>query len=133
MKIEHMGVRIVCNEGSAEAIIVVTPEQFTLSGNIYCRAEIEALRDALTEALKQYDALGTTPAPFPVFTFYVGQEINGTEDLPVGTRVIDSEEDVWELRSPEHWTLPDNTIISRKSFRDSIVRRYAPMTIVSLP
>lgn len=136
MRIEKLGTVIYSGTGSAETTIKVTPDQFELNGAARCRAEIEELRDALTAALAEYDAMTPTtePAekPAPVSAFHVGQVLTGHEALPVGTVARDGMGDKWHCLAPGRYSMNSDN-------RDpvwplsKIIDNYSRATIVSLP
>lgn len=136
MKIEKLGVRIT--DVPLLLLIDVTPQGILFNGAEYTTltvAEVEELRDALTEALKAHTDLTTVtyayepPAP-PAFT--IGQELTGEEDLPPDTVVADCDGDRWRKRELG-WVrigeYPSSSVYSLPRLFD----QFAPITIVSLP
>lgn len=121
MRIEKLGVVITAGTGSAETVIKVMAEHFELNGAWRQRAEIEELRDALTAALAEYDAMTATTEQIapgaPAFT--VGQVLTGDEDLPIGAKVNDKDGEPWDIAAD----------LPLKDIR----KQWAPFTIVSLP
>jgi hypothetical protein len=140
MRIEHKGVLIT---DTPYAINITPGAETEADGNVrpFRMADqywtVEALtevRDAITEALRQYHLLtATTPTPVhqpeAASAFQVGQVLDGTEDLPIGTRVTDKDCDVWWLGNAG-WGIRCDDGDSTLAF---IVEHYSPVMIVSLP
>lgn len=97
--------------------------------------EATQLRDALGAAIEEAETLnivldaGRAAAPKPVRLFVVGQELDSTEDLPVGTVIVDRDGTHW-TRHRQGWTWTGNASGRSLSF---VVGRYGPVRIMSLP
>lgn len=140
MRIEHKGVLItdtpyainITPGAETEADGNVRP--FRMADQYWTMEALTEVRDAITEALRQYDLL-TTTTPVPVHqpeaasAFQVGQVLGGMEDLPTGTSVEDKDGDVWWLGAGGWGCRADDGDESLIF----IVEHYSPITIVSLP
>jgi len=129
MKIEKLGVRIT--DVPLLQNVIITPEHIEINGKSFAGAEVQEMRDALTEALTAYTELSATFGNPPATGFFIGQELTGDEQLPVGTVVVDKDNDLWTFRG-DLWESADDDTVSVNHWPGT-VERYAPVTIMSLP
>ena len=101
--------------------------------------ELKRLREALDIAIARAEQM-MAPAPKPSEPvhssgFRLGQVLTGEEeDLPIGTVVEDSDKsgpDTWTFNG-DQWTSEDGDYFSPQHWPGA-VRKYGPVTIVSLP
>lgn len=91
--------------------------------------EITQLRNALSAAIAEAKALAASLAG-SVQPFMVRQELNGTEDLPIGTVIEDRDGTSWTLDC-KGWTSPGG-MFRPIPLRD-VHSGLAPLHILSLP
>lgn len=138
MKIQSRGVEITDVPG-VERITVEQDSieiQMQQASDWYPISQVAQIRNALDAALAEhakFDTAMTTPNTELVPAFTVGQVLTGTEDLPVGTVVVDG-----DLNGGDRWTVRENGLLSLTQPEGTtrlraIVRELAPVTIVSLP
>lgn len=134
MRIEKLGVKITDTPWE----ITVTPpveiggemRGIRFAGQDWTREATEQVRDALTAALAEYDAMTTTKSAAPQFT--VGQELAGDEHLPLGTVLMDGEGDRWYHLMPGLYST-DRGATDPSRTLSVIVSCYRGAKIVSLP
>lgn len=140
MKIEDIGVKITAGSGSIYHEIVITPEGgIYVNGASWSRAEAVDVAHALSTAVEKHDAMTWTqeqPAPSAsdAPAFRVGQVLDGTEYLPVGTVVRDSDRagsDTW-TNEGDQWVTADGDYVTAQEWPRTI-KRLGPVTIETLP
>lgn len=137
MRIESRGVDIVDVPGVTRITVERDSIVIDMESKVgrYDIGQVAQIRNALNAALAEHaklDTAMTTPNTEPAF--YVGQVLDGTEDLPIGTLVQDSDKngpDTWTYRG-DLWETADGDTVSVKQWPKT-VRLYGPITIVSLP
>lgn len=85
-------------------------------------ADIEALRDALTEAIRIKRELDGTPASTSPREFAKDSAEPGLEV----TKVRDADDDLWTRSDDGHWDAP--TIANYGQFWTYVARNYGPLT-----
>lgn len=134
MKIENMGVKItgVHYLGTIE----INTDGIVIGGSFRERVDVEEMRDALTEALRQYDAMTATAEPAPIAPtpgLAPGQRLDGTETLPDGAVVQDADGENWCVIPSGNLTLRTPRVDDFGWTLARLVDEYAPVHIVSLP
>lgn len=138
MNIEQLGVRIQLDGDLAIETIRVTPHEIEINGAGHKLSELHEMRDALSAAIDHAERMlaPAEPAPEskPVRLFTPDQVLTGYEELPVGTVVKDKDKDLW-VRREDRWADPRGDELDSCSLEGwpAWCRRYAPVTIVSLP
>lgn len=132
MQIEKLGVRIT--DVPLLQTIVISTTCVEIGSTALTCTEVEEMRDALNEALTAYYELSGARRE-AVHGFAVDQVLTGDEELPLGTIVVDGEQDRWKL-GPHGW----GTSSSSGHATDDgvtplhkVVMDYTPVTIIHLP
>lgn len=137
MRIESRGVDIVDVPGVTRITVERDSIVIDMESKVgrYDIGQVAQIRNALDAALAEHaklDTAMTTPNTEPAFR--AEQVLDGTEDLPVGTVVQDSDKngpDTWTYRG-DLWGTADGDTVSVNHWHGT-VRLYGPITIVSLP
>jgi hypothetical protein len=138
VKIQKMGVTITEVPGVEK--IEVSADHITLYG-FGCYSEIHGelmpeafglpearqLRDALSAAIEEAEKMADIPLFIP------GQILKGDEDLPIGTVILDDGGDRWGLGEKGWGTDGSEPVFDQAGNLPNILKRWSPVTIVSLP
>lgn len=147
MKIEQRGITITeipgmksitVEHGPYIGVHVVIDSDFTYSdmhGKVmpqsYGLTEARELRDALSAAIEHAERM-SAPVESPS-TFAVGQALDGTEDLPIGTVIQDCDDDRWYVKQDGKLRLFSAPGYKGIYALSEVVAKSGPLTIVSLP
>lgn len=116
--------------------IEILTDGIVIGGSFRERVDVEEMRDALTEALRQHDAMTTTTVPAQpdgMRLLAPGMRLDGTETLPDGTVVEDSDGTDWHVIPTGNLTLNERREDHTGWTLAHLMDEYGPVHIVSLP